>query len=72
LCTALDSIIWTTTRDEVSSFSSLQKIKFPKCFELSEKALKLTNKFNGISYEEKEVQLEGLVRKIEERINRIF
>ena len=46
--TALDSVLWSTTSEDVSSYSTLKAIKFPKVFQLSEKALQLTNKFNGL------------------------
>lgn len=46
---ALDSIIWSN-KDEPNYFKN---IKFPKCFELSEKACKLTSRFGGLTIEEK-------------------
>lgn len=44
---------------------------FPKCFELSKKALFITFKFAGLKPEDKALTLENLIRKLDERIQKI-
>ena len=46
---ALDSIIWSQKDDS----AALSELKFPRFFELSGLALRLTSKFGGLKYEEK-------------------
>ena len=58
---ALDSILWSN-KDEPNYFKD---IKFPKCFELSEQACKLTSKFGGLSIEEKPIIQEKLLKALD-------
>jgi hypothetical protein len=62
--TALDSIIWSS-KDEPGYFA---RIKFPKCFELTGIALRLTSKFGGIKIEEKQTLLGKLIKSLDERV----
>ena len=61
---ALDSILWSN-KDEPNYFKD---IKFPKCFELSDQASKLTSKFGGLSIEEKAVVQEKLLKTLDQKV----
>lgn len=70
LTAALDSILWSQTlREDVTN--PLKDERFPECFQLSQRALTITNKFSGLSQEHRAADLGKLVHDLNQAISRV-